>query len=317
MTPMEAMEKKPNKFLRVWRGILGFFWGVVGFITGLPGALYDLGVLSVRFAKWSRVEFAYWFRLFLYTSRNFLRLEALLTVVGAVLFFGYIITNDLAQSGEHLIYYSYIYFSVVMVLLAMNVLPRERDNGTLEILWSQPLRRSSMVVVQLITLSIWMLVLNLIWLAFIENFTAYPEGKWILLVLVWTTTISVGALTLLISTFCRHSIATGLVALLILGLHFYWITSLGPVQFYFIPDNLELMINPPDTSTPSFGGGNFGGRGNFGGNDFGGGRGFNRGQSTYSIYFDMMFNRITLVVTVGFILDFLFRRLRRTAEWFT
>jgi hypothetical protein len=320
---MEALEKKPNIVLRFMRGMAGFFWGVIGFFTGLPGAVYALGVLLIQFMKWSRLEFLYWFRLFLYTSRNFLRLEALLTVVGAVLFFGYVITNDLAQNGELLIYYSYIYFSVVMVLLAMNVLPRERENGTLEILWSQPLRRSSIIVVQLITLSIWMFVLNLIWLGFIQYFTAYPEGKWILLILVWTTTIGVGALTLLVSTFCRHSIATGLVMMLILGLHFYWLTSIGPVQFFFIPTNLELMINPPATSTPSFGGGNFGGgRGNFGGgNNFGGGSGGASFLVSFSaftaIYFDMMFNRITLIVTVGFILDFLFRRLRRTAEWFT
>lgn len=303
MTPMEAVEKKPNRFRRILQGFVGFF-------TGIPGALYALGILIWQFLKWSRLESAYWFRLFLYTSRNFLRLEALLTVVGAVLFFGYVITNDLAQSGEALIYYSYIYFSVVMVLLAMNVLPREREIGTLEILWSQPLRRSSMAVVQLLTLSVWMLVLNLIWLGFIQYFTAYPEGKWILLILVWTTTVSVGALTLLISTFCRHSIATGLVMMLLLGLHFYWLTSIGPIQFYFIPGNLEQMINPESVSTPNFGGG----RGNFGG----GRGGFNGGGASFSaIYFDLMFNRITLMVTVGFIFDFLFRRLRRTAEWFT
>lgn len=289
MTPMEALEKKPNRFRKVLQGFVGFF-------TGIPGALYALGILIWQFLKWSRLESAYWFRLFLYTSRNFLRLEALLTVVGAVLFFGYVITNDLAQSGEALIYYSYIYFSVVMVLLAMNVLPREREIGTLEILWSQPLRRSSMVVVQLLTLSVWMLVLNLIWLGFIQYFTAYPEGKWILLLLVWTTTVSVGALTLLISTFCRHSIATGLVMMLLLGLHFYWLTSLGPVQFFYIPLDLVGLIDPAQAAPRGFGG---------------------RGGSSNSGWFDLMFNRITLIVTVGFILDFLFRRLRRTAEWFT
>lgn len=322
MTPMEAMEKKQNVFRQFGRGTLAFF-------TGIPGAIYAFFVFLIQLWKKSLLECSYWFRLFLYTSRNFLRLEALLSIVGAVLFFGYVIMNDLAQNGESLIYYSYIYFSIVMVLLSMNVLPRERENGTLEILWSQPLRRSSMIVLQLITLSIWMLALNLIWLGFIQYFTAYPESKWVLLLLVWTTTIAVGALTLLISTFCRHAIATGLVVLLILGLHFFWLANLGPIQFYFIPSNLEQLINPPVTPAPGFGGGDFdrsggfrnggenGGRGNFGGRD----GGFNQGGFSYfallSLWFDVLFNRITLIVTVGFILDFLFRRLRRTAEWFT
>lgn len=311
MTPLEVMEKKPNVFRRIGQG-------TISFLKGIPSGLYSFFVFLIQLWKTVLVECAYWFRLFLYISRNFLRLEAFLAIIGAVLFFGYVVTSDLAQSGELLIYYSYIYFSVIMVLLAMNVLPRERENGTLEILWSQPFRRGSMVVLQLVTLSFWMLVLNLIWLGFIQYFTAYPEGKWVLLLLVWTTTVSVGALTLLISTFCRHAIATGLVALLVLGLHFFWLTSLGPIQFYFIPSNLEQLIAPSVPQTPSFGGGDFGGGGNFrGGGDFGGG-GFNRGgPSFFTLWFDVIFNRVTLIVTVGFIIDFLFRRLRRTAEWFT
>ncbi len=299
MTPSQSIKQRPPFFKRMTRGTGSFF-------AGIPGALFGL-LLLLRLA-WSKscLEVSYWFQLFLYTSRNFLRLEAVLSVAGAVLFFGYIINNDLAKNGELLIYYSYIYFSIVMVLLSMNVLPREKSGGTLEILWSQPLSRSAMIVVQLVTLSIWMLALNLIWLIFIESFTAYPEGKWILLLLVWTTTVAVGAMTLFVSTFCRHAIATGLVSLLILGLHFYWLQTLGPVQFYFIPDNLPQLITGPETAQQGFGG-RFGGRGGFGGNN----------NSLFSIWWDVIFNRVTLIVTVGFILDFLFRRLRRTAQWFT
>lgn len=232
--------------------------------------------LSIRLA----VETGYWTRLFFYTSKQFLRLEGYLSLAGALVFYGLIFVFDLATSPRVLLDYSYIFFTLVMVLLSMNLLPRERDQGTLEILWSQPIRRSHLVLIQLFSLTLWILILALFAVLLIREFTAYPEGAGMLLLFVCTTSFAVGAFTVLVSTFCRHAIATGLVALLILGAHYFWIKQFGPIMFFYNPVGVPQMGFIP-------------------------------------MLFDICFNRIMLLMLVGFILDYLFRRLRRTAEWFT
>ena len=86
----------------------------------------------------------------------------MLSVLGAIAFFGVVIVQDKAPNLHSFLEFSYLFFSVVMVLMAMNLLPRERDEETLEILWSQPMRRSSLIVLQLFTLSSWILLFSLI-----------------------------------------------------------------------------------------------------------------------------------------------------------
>lgn len=178
-----------------------------------------------------------------------------------------------------LLHYSYLYFTAVMVMLCMNLLPRERDDNTLEILWSQPMRRGAMVFFQLFTVSIWILLLGVLVIFFFGYFGAYPGGEGTAILFLFTTSFTVGAITILLSTFCRHGIATGLVALLILGVHFYWLRPLGPIELFYNP------IPPP------------------------GARGYSFGFS--------IFNRVITLVLAGFVLDYLFRRLRQTAKWFT
>ncbi len=233
---------------------------------------------------WSVREGIYWLRLFVHTSKRYLRVETYLALIGALVFFGYIISNDMARSQLELLRHSYVYFTIVMVWLASSLLPREREERTLEILWSQPMGRGRMVTLQLITLTVWVSVLCAAVVAFFSQYSSYQEGKWTILLCVSTTAFAVGAVTVLISTFTRHVIATALVALLIFGVHYYWLRDLGPISFYPTP------IDPPGYVPPRWG----------------------KPQEP-----SLWLNRTVIAVLVGFILDYLYRRLKRTAEWVT
>lgn len=226
-------------------------------------------------------ETAYWAGLFLYSSRKFLRVESYLSLLGAIAFFGAVLLQDMATNQRALLEYCNIYFTIIMVLLAMNLLPREREEDTLEILWSQPMRRGKLIVLQLITLTTWILLLCLFVVFFFSRFSAYPGFNLILLLFVVTNSFAVGAITAVVSTFCRHAIATGLVALLIMGIHLFWLRELGPIQIFYNP--------LPDPSA----------------------------KEQQIMWFNIIFNRIVTLALIGFALDYLFRRLRRTAEWFT
>lgn len=265
-----------------------------------------------RGSTWLYRETLYWTRLFRYTSRHFLRIEAFLALVGAFAFFGVIFTQNRVGNLHEFLEYSYIYFSIVMALLAMNLLPRERDEETLEILWSQPMSRSGLIVLQLLTLTVWIFILCGIVTLFFMRFSAYRESLWPFFVLILSTSFCVGALTVLVSTYCRHAIATGLVTLLILGVHYYWLRQLGPIEVFYNPiltpgqmDALSMKM--------SMGRGMGMGPGGPGGPGFGGGG----GQPGNVNAFDLIFNRIVVLFLIGFIMDYLFRRLRRTSEWFT
>ena len=255
----------------------GFIRRWVEWILSLVAAMFYGAGFAV---KWSWLEACYWTRLFWYTSRQFLRLEAYLSILGALVFFGMVFVQNRISNQHQLLYYCYLYFTAVTVLIAMNILPQERERGTLEILWSQPIKRSVLVVVQMLTLSIWIFLLSLFIVIFFGQYAAYLEGRATLIFCVLTTSFLVAVLTLIVSTFCRHGIATGLVALLILGVHFFWLQEIGPIQLYFNP------ILPPGY----------------------------RGHDMTSYF---IFNRIVVFVLIGFGLDYLFRRLRRTAQWFT
>jgi ABC-2 family transporter len=265
----------PTGFIkRSWRGFLSLF-------VALGQNIYWLIANLFLAAKWSFRELSYWFRLFLFTSRLFIRVESFLALIGAFAFFGWVVTQNHGQNMRELLYYCYIYFSVVMVLLCMNILPRERDDETLEILWSQPIRRGALIVLQLITVTIWQLIFSLLVISFFSYFSAYTEGRWTIVLLLTTTSFAVGSITILVSTFCKHGIATGLVSLLILGVHFFWLTSLGPIELFANP------IAPPGVIPRN------------------------------SPFYFILFNRIFVLVLAGFVLDYLFRQLRQTSKWFT
>ncbi len=281
---MEAMDQweklpslpsaHPGKMKSAWnagKSFLGLIWRSLG-----------AAFRAIGFAlAWSWLEFRYWFHIFLYMSRGFLRIEMYLSLVGAFLFFGWVLTHNLANHMVNLLYFCYLYFSVVMVMLCMNLLPRERDEDTLEILWSQPMRRGVMIFVQLTTVSIWVLLLSVFTILFFSYFGTYPGGQGLSIFFLSITLFTVGAITVMISTLCRHAIATGLVTLLILGVHFFWLRPIGPIELFYIP------MHPPGFDGPPLS------------------------------FWSLFFNRFIVVVLAGFVLDYLFRRLRQTARWFT
>lgn len=282
LQPLASSAPNKKNFLqRFWDILAGFFPFLWRMIKGIPALIRAIGRGLAAASVWCVRETAYSFHLFTYTSRRFLRIEAYLALAGAFIFFGILLTQGQVDNQRDLLHYCYIFFTAVMILLAMNLLPKEREEETLEIIWSQPMSRNRLIVVQLLTLTIWVSLLTLIVMLVFGRYSAYQEGRWLLLYCVLTTSFAVGAVTVLISTFCRHAIATGLVAMLILGVHLFWLRSLGPIELYYNP--IAYVGQPPQ-----------------------------RGAS-----FNLHFNRIMLIFLVGFVLDYLFRRLKRTAEWFT
>lgn len=266
---------------------------------------------GVQAAWW---EAGYWIKLFLYTTRRILHVEVALSLAGAFVFFGWVVSRNLADNPRDLLYYCYLYFSVVTILLTMSLLPRERDEDTLEILWSQPIRRSSLIVIQLLTITFWQWVLCTAVVFFFSQYAAYTEGRWWIVPLVVTSSFAIGAVTVLISTFTRHSMAAGLVALLIFGIHFYWLQQLGPVQIFYhtlpaAPPALRGGPPRPETAVSLLSIHTLI---------------FSTVSSALSYVFGkispcmpLILNRFFVLALVGFVLDYLFRRLRRTAEWFT
>jgi hypothetical protein len=246
--------------------------------------------------RWSWLEMRYWFRLFIYTSRLFLRVELLFAAIGALLFFSLIITQDMVRNQHTMLEHCYLFFTGIMVLFSMNLIPREREEETLEILWSQPINRNKMILLQLLTLTVWSLVLCLLVVLGFSQFMPYNEKHiYILPILVMTTVFTVGSITILVSTFCRQAIATGLVALLLLGVHYFWLRNLGPINLFFNP------IPFPEEALQR-----------------GAGRFANKNtEGIMPLLISIAMNRFFVIVLTGFILDYLFRRLKRTAEWFT
>lgn len=275
--PVSPAGNGRNLFDSAWQGVKaapGLGWQALQW-TGW--GLKTAAVASVR-------ETIYWLRLFAYTSKRYLRIETYLSLLGALLFFGYIISNDMARNQRELLQYNYIYFTMVMVWLSSSLLPREREEGTLEILWSQPMGRGSLATLQLITLTVWCTLMCAAVVAFFSEFASYQEGRWTIILCVSTTIFAVGAITLLISTFTRHVIATALVALLIFGVHYFWLNVLGPLAMYPLP------IPEPGAVQPRWGANNEP---------------------------SLWVNRVIVAALAGFALDYLYRRLKRTAEWVT
>ena len=254
---------------------------------------------------WFILEFRYWLRLFIFTSKRLLRIELLLAIFGAILFFGIIISKDMARSQQTMLEQMYLFFTAIMVLFSMNVIPKEKEEGTLEILWSQPISRNKLIILQLSTLTAWTFVLSLVFLFSINHFSAYQEKYFLVMtILITTTSFTTGAITILVSTFCRQAIATGLVSLLILGIHYFWLKDIGPINLFYNPIPLPAEEFQKGLKIA--------------------GQGFqdisqNTGSSGWMLLLNMffLFNRLFTLMVAGFVLDYLFRRLRRTAEWFT
>lgn len=258
-SPMSSPEAARTPIERV-----GALLGVVG--SGLKHGLHWLGVESL-----------YWSRMFYYVSRRFVRAEAAMALVALLVVFGTMLSNGMLSSANAWLETNYIVFTLVMIVFCANLLPREREEQTLEILWSQPISRNVLIVFQLLVLTLWCTILAALVMGVVGYFTLYMESfGWILLSVV-TTTFAVGAITILISTFTRQTLSTLLLAVLVFGLHYAWLRPLGPLDLYTMTAIVE-----PERDQPGF-----------------------------------LVNRIALAVLLGFVLDYLFRRLRRTAEWFT
>lgn len=281
LQPIKLSERENKGWLSlVFNFIRGFFPFLWRTIKGIPSFIRFIFRKFITAIVWTYRETAYYLRFFLYTSRQ-LRIECFLALLGAIAFFGYLLVNQQINHQRALLDYYYLYFSIVTILLAINLLPREKENETLEILWSQPMSRNRLIIIQLISLTAWILILSGIVLLVVGRFSAYLEGRGMVLLCVLTTSFAVASITVLISTFCRHAIATGLVSMLVLGIHYYWLESLGPIALFYNPIPFPGMEPERDAM------------------------------------FNLIFNRVVLVFLVGFVLDYLFRRLKQTAEWFT
>ncbi len=219
--------------------------------------------------------------MFFSLSRNFLDAEGLLALIIAVVAFGILFLQGRPVGGHEMLDISYRLVSLLMILFGMNLLPRERERGTLELLWSQPISRGGLLLIQLLVLTAWGGLLLGLTFWFYGRFAAMEIDTHVVLGMSLSTGFTVGLLTALVSTFCRHAIATGIVTFLLVGAHYVWIPNLGPVA---------LFMNPiPETGVPIR---------------------FMRGIS-------IPFNRIFVFIFAAFLFDYLVRRLRRTARWFT
>jgi ABC-type transport system involved in multi-copper enzyme maturation permease subunit len=171
-----------------------------------------------------------------------------------------------------------------MILITSNLLPRERDENSLEILWSQPLPRGGIILVQVLSLTAWCGGLTLLIFAVFGRFLSaalYP---------LWfagfclSTAFAVALITVLISTFCRNAVATAIVAVLLFGIHYFWLKEIGPINLYF---------NPLPSSV------------------------WTRGSSGEVAVWAAVANRLFLIALLGFVYDYLLRRLRYSSVWLT
>lgn len=219
--------------------------------------------------------------MFFSLSRSFLGAEGLLALIIAVVAFGILFLQGRPVGGHEMLNISYRLVSLLMILFGMNLLPRERERGTLELLWSQPISRGGLLLMQLLVLTVWGGLLLWLTFWFYGRFEAVEIDTHVVLGMSLSTGFTVGLLTALVSTFCRHAIATGIVTFLLVGAHYVWIPNLGPVA---------LFLNPiPEAGVPV------------------------RGMQEISV----IFNRVFVLIFAAFLFDYLVRRLRRTARWFT
>ncbi len=260
----------------LWRwpkaAVCGVWRGLCAFVRGIR-----------RAARWSWSLTRYYAALFWHTSRRFLRLEGYLALSAMIIWFGLQFSQPSMKGGHEILGMYYEIFTITMILLGMNLLPRERDEDTLEILWSQPFSRGGLVLVQAFTLIIWCaFVMGVLGLLFGRYLSSNSYGFWVALHSL-TTAFAVLLITVLVSTFCRNAISTGIVAALIFGIHYFWFKNLGPINLYYNP------IPPAQRAT----------------------------MSPDVPLVSAIVNRVFVLVLLGFVYDYLLRRLRHSSPWFT
>lgn len=226
-------------------------------------------------------EMRYRGTLLLSLSRIWMTLDGFVACVAILILMGILFLRGVPIGGRDILDLLYRLIALLMILFGMNLLPRERERRTLELLWSQPISRAGLVFMQLLATVFWLgIMLGIVLLAYgILKSTQLYSGYVLLLAL--STGLGVGLITVLISTFCRQGIATGIVAVLLIGAHYVWFPQLGPVAMFYNP-------LPPPTEI---------------------GAKIQVGS--------IVANRIFLLVLLAFVFDYLVRRLRRTARWFT
>ncbi len=234
-------------------------------------------------AQWFWRTSRYYGALFLHTSRRLLRLEGYLALSAIIILMALQFNQPSMKGGHEILGFYYPIFTIAMILFGMNLLPRERDENTLEILWSQPFSRGGLVLVQAFTLTIWCAVLMGLLYAVFGRFLSSDYFPFWVALYALTTAFAVLLITVLISTFCRNAISTGIVAALVFGIHYFWFRDLGPINLYYNPiPQAQQIIRTPDVPLMS-----------------------------------AVINRVFVFVLLGFVYDYLLRRLRNSSPWFT
>jgi len=280
----------------------------------VSGASGFLRTCVHRFARLGQAcieTLRYYAALFLYTSRLFLRLEGYLALAVVLIYFTVLFLSVKPKGGDAILEAYYIIFTCGMILVAMNLLPRERGGRTLEILWSQPFSRGGIILVQVISLTVWCAVLmGLLHVLFSRFLAAEGYAFWVGIYSL-STAFSVGIITVFVSTFCRNAIATGIVAAVIFGIHYFWLTDLlPPITIELRGGHLErlgliskdfepfvvhvsLYFNPLPPAT------------------------FARELNPHVPIREAILNRVFLLVGLGLVYDWLLLRLRRSSMWLT
>ncbi|HOE10888.1 MAG TPA: ABC transporter permease subunit [bacterium] len=279
-------------FLAVWRWIiflpinLTWHWPKAagqGLARAARATAYGIATASHRLWKSSR----YYGALFLYTSRRFLRVEGYIAVLAAILWLSLLFVNYSPKGGRELLASCYLLFTIIMILITSNLLPRERDENSLEILWSQPFSRGGIVLVQVLCLTAWCgALVFLIFAVFGRFLSAALHPVWFVGFCL-STAFAVALITVLISTFCRNAVATAIVALLLFGIHYFWLKEIGPINLFFNP-----LPSPVGTSGVM-------------------------GSSGRIAVGAAVANRLFLIALLGFVYDYLLRRLRYSSVWLT
>ncbi len=258
----------------VWR------WPRMG-ISTLWGAIKASARGIARGTRWSWREANYARALFFSLSRTFLSADGLVAITAMLFLFGYLFSQGRPISSHVLQDLGYRLISVLMILFGMNLIPRERDRNTLELMWSQPISRGGLVFMQLLVLTIWLGIFLYGTLAFYGRFKAIDIHTGAILLMTLSTGFAVGLIAVLTSTFCRQGIATGIVSALIVGAHYVWIPRLGPIVLFMNPFQENAL--PGEEFDPRM----------------------------------IAFNRVFVLILIICLLDYLIRRLRKTARWFT
>lgn len=236
---------------------------------------------SWRGLCWLSRELRYRSTLLLSLSRIWMTLDGFVAFVAIFILMGMLFTRGVPVGGRDILDLWYRLVTLLMILFGMNLLPRERERRTLELLWSQPISRAGLVLMQLLATVFWLGVMLGCVLVIYGSFKSTQLYSGYVMFLSLSTGLGVGLITVLISTFCRQGIATGIVAVLLIGAHYVWFPQVGPIAMFFNPLPAPTDIGAKISVGP------------------------------------IIANRIFMLILLAFVFDYLVRRLRRTARWFT